>query len=105
MRNWLMRLWMLRNPTICHLQTKDSRKQVVYKSVQIQRPVSRGANVCIRVNHPRQRVEDEIGCLSSSRETTKKGQILSLFVLLRHSLDWMMTTHIGRAVYLAESTE
>lgn len=26
MRNWFMRLWRPRNPTICHMQTKDFKK-------------------------------------------------------------------------------
>lgn len=28
-KNWLMQLWRLRSPTVCHLQNKDSGKHVV----------------------------------------------------------------------------
>ena len=68
MRNWLLQLWRLRNPTICHLQAGIQENCNSSLGLKTWVPgVADGVNPSPRVG------EDEMRCFSSSRWAGRKG--------------------------------
>ena len=72
MRNWLTRLWRLRSPMICHLQTGDLGED---NSVWIRRPENQGSQWC-KFQFKGQRRWGEMSQLNRRGRKKKKGKFL-----------------------------
>lgn len=85
-QNWLMWLWRLRSPSICHLQARDLGKPVVEFQSMLKAKGSQWLKSQYKVRQ------------SAGRS---RGFLLPLpFVLFKSSTDWMMPAPIGEGIIL-----
>lgn len=84
----------LGSPMIYCLQTTDPGKASSIIQSESEDLRSRGA---YSVNPSPRTREGEVGCPSSTTRQEKRGKsLLPRYVLFQQSVDWMMSTHIGK---------
>ena len=92
--DWLMWLWRLRSPMICHMQARDLERLAVYfqsESKGLRTKWAEYVNLSSVQGQEKTDVPAQAG-----RQEEKKSSLPLLFVLFRPSTDWMMPAHTGK---------
>lgn len=102
-RTWLTRLWRLRSPrsAICKLETTES---LWCDLVWIQRPDNQG-RCCYRFQSAEPGAQNAGVGQRASSAIRWSSSFSHHFALFKSSMDWMMTTHIGKCNQFTESTD